>query len=201
VRIAETVAEVRAELRATNTKVHKRHAKAIAALESEREKVMAAITALDEKARPVLRKIEKELQANAPKANDFDWPEPDDGDEDGDPLFDSTREYVEQIDRYKEHQGKPTSVPKKSYSRSPATCTICGNAFEATSRNKTLTCSASCLKMLAWRTSRPDKIACSICGEPFQSIRGAKVCPNNDCRNAARRKPVSQQGQARRGRS
>ena len=40
-------------------------------------------------------------------------------------------------------------MPKKSYSRSPATCTVCGKAFEATSRNKTLTCSASCLKTLA----------------------------------------------------
>ena len=30
-----------------------------------------------------------------------------DADEDDDPLFDSTREYVEQVDRYKEHQGKP----------------------------------------------------------------------------------------------
>jgi hypothetical protein len=121
-------------------------------------------------------------------------PEPDDGDEDDDPLFDSTREYVEQIDRYKEHQGKPITVPKKSYSRSPAMCTVCGEAFAATSRNKTLTCSPSCLKTLVWRTSRPDKIACSICGEPFQSIRGAKVCPKKDCRNAARRKTVSQQG-------
>jgi hypothetical protein len=34
--------------------------------------------------------------------------EPEDGDEDDDPLFDSTRDYVEQIDRFKEHQAKPT---------------------------------------------------------------------------------------------
>ena len=30
-----------------------------------------------------------------------------DADEDDDPLFNSTREYVEQVDRYKEHQGRP----------------------------------------------------------------------------------------------
>jgi hypothetical protein len=35
------------------------------------------------------------------------WPEPRDADEDYDPLFDSTRDYVEQINRYKEHQDKP----------------------------------------------------------------------------------------------
>jgi hypothetical protein len=38
----------------------------------------------------------------------IDWPEPNEADEDPDPLFDSTRAYVEQIDRYKRHQGKPT---------------------------------------------------------------------------------------------
>jgi hypothetical protein len=32
----------------------------------------------------------------------YDWPH-----EDDDPLFDSTRDYVEQMDRYKQHQGKP----------------------------------------------------------------------------------------------
>jgi hypothetical protein len=38
----------------------------------------------------------------------IEWPEPDGGDEDEDPLFDSTRGYVEQIDRFKEYQQKPT---------------------------------------------------------------------------------------------
>ena len=31
------------------------------------------------------------------------------GDEDADPLYDSKRTYVEQIDRYKQHQGKLTT--------------------------------------------------------------------------------------------
>jgi hypothetical protein len=31
--------------------------------------------------------------------DDYDWPEADEGDEDEDPLFDSTRTYLEQIDR------------------------------------------------------------------------------------------------------
>jgi hypothetical protein len=39
---------------------------------------------------------------------DYEWPEPDDGDEDEDPLFDSRRSYMEQIDRYKAYQDKPT---------------------------------------------------------------------------------------------
>jgi hypothetical protein len=36
-----------------------------------------------------------------------------DGNEDEDPLFDSTRDYVEQIDRYKEFQGKATASNNK----------------------------------------------------------------------------------------
>jgi hypothetical protein len=36
------------------------------------------------------------------------WPLVEAADEHEDPLFDSTRGYVEQMDRYKEHQGKPT---------------------------------------------------------------------------------------------
>jgi hypothetical protein len=37
------------------------------------------------------------------------WPEPEDGDDDDDPLYDSTRNYLEQMDRYKQHQDKPTT--------------------------------------------------------------------------------------------
>jgi len=45
----------------------------------------------------------------APGLDGHEWPEPADGDEDNDPLYNSTRSYVEQIDRYKRHQGKPTT--------------------------------------------------------------------------------------------
>ena len=53
--------------------------------------------------------IAEELESEAPDPAEMDWPEPDDGDEDEDPLFDSTRDYVEQANRFKEHQGKPTA--------------------------------------------------------------------------------------------
>ena len=39
----------------------------------------------------------------------MEWPEPKEGDEDDDPLFDSARDYLTQIDSYKKFQGKPTS--------------------------------------------------------------------------------------------
>jgi hypothetical protein len=53
--------------------------------------------------------IAQELADEAPDVGAIDWPEPDEGDEDVDPLFDSTRDYVEQIDRFKAHQGKRTN--------------------------------------------------------------------------------------------
>jgi hypothetical protein len=59
-------------------------------------------------------------------------------DEDPDPLFDSTRSYVDQIDRYKAHQGKEIAKTQHTY-----VCQQCGSAFEA--RRKTARfCSKSC---------------------------------------------------------
>ena len=65
----------------------------------------------------------------------FTYREPVDGDEDDDPLFNSTREYVEQVNRYKEHQGKPTESVRKPYTFRPVTCVICGKSFEASKPN------------------------------------------------------------------
>jgi hypothetical protein len=45
-----------------------------------------------------------------------EWPEPRAGDEDDNPLFDSNRSYVEQMDRYKKHQSKPTQ--RQAYGQS-----------------------------------------------------------------------------------
>lgn len=69
---------------------------------------MAKHTIWAKRAQPVWHAIKEGLNAGAPDIGDFDWPLPEHGDEDDDPLFDSTRGYVEQIDRYKDHQGKPT---------------------------------------------------------------------------------------------
>jgi hypothetical protein len=72
----------------------------------------------------------------------IDWPEPEEGDEDPDPLFDSTRNYMEQLDRYREHQGKPEDASFKLFT---LTCQAvgCGRSFQ--SRYPTAkTCSKAC---------------------------------------------------------
>ena len=70
-----------------------------------------------------MRQIAEELESEAPSADDFDWPDPDEGFED--PLFDSTRDYVTQIDRYKEHQGKRTAAKERELKYSLRKCCVC----------------------------------------------------------------------------
>jgi len=62
--------------------------------------------------------IEDELQ-EASRGLKFEWPVPREGEEWPDPLFDSRRDYPEQINRYKEHQGKPTGRRRKQQTESP----------------------------------------------------------------------------------
>jgi hypothetical protein len=89
--------------------------------------------------------IEQDLLAAAPDAmypttDEFQWPEPADGWDD--PLFDSTRDYVSQVDRFKAHQGKPTARDVQT-SRFSSVCQICGTAFESKRRGAKF-CSVSC---------------------------------------------------------
>ena len=41
------------------------------------------------------------------------WPQPCEADEDPDPLYNSRRSYLEQIDRYKRHLGKPIQLYRR----------------------------------------------------------------------------------------
>jgi hypothetical protein len=172
-RISDTAAEIHAELDAANTEIYKRHAKAIAALEAERKKVLGAITTFEKKARPVLNKIKKELEAHAPDVDDFDWPEPDEGDEDDDPLFDSTREYLDQIDRYKAHQGKATeAAPRKKPRRITATCIVCAREFLTTLKTAK-TCSETCRHKLNYK---PRSRTESLESAHFHAAIGVPTC-------------------------
>jgi hypothetical protein len=114
-KMTEDAAEpVRAKLKRINAKVHKKHAKQIQSLRKEYAALVATHARWAKRAQPVWQAIEETLDAEAPDMSDFEWPEPDEGREDLDPLFDSTRDYVEQIDRYKEFQGMPTARRPKN---------------------------------------------------------------------------------------
>lgn len=81
----------------------------IKALTAEHKELARKFSQWRKKAEPVWHAIEESLQAEAPDLSGVDWPEPDEGDEDPEPLFNSWRTFVEQMNVYKEHQGKPTS--------------------------------------------------------------------------------------------
>jgi hypothetical protein len=100
-RVKEAAEDFDEEVEQTNDEALQRHTFELAGLVDEYRSLQQRIEALH-------GRIESELRSEAPDLNEIEWPEPDDGDEDEDPLFDSTRDYIEQIDRYKQHQGKPT---------------------------------------------------------------------------------------------
>ena len=106
----EVEAGLAAEIEEINARVLAKHADKLAKLKRQWREIAESIMRWQRAAKPVWRAIAEELEAEAPEPpDDVEWPEPDDGDEDVDPLFDSTRGYVEQLDRYKHHQGKPTT--------------------------------------------------------------------------------------------
>ena len=92
------------------------------ALRAERDEILEALKPIRKRLAPIIkradawrrrcealhRQIADELRQDEPDFSAVDWPEPAEGDEHPDPLFNSTRSYVEQIGRYKRHQDKPT---------------------------------------------------------------------------------------------
>lgn len=123
-RVSEEAVSFRAELREVRDGVLRRHAAKLATVRKDHGEIVGRINAeLKEIAKRYGKPFKKivdrhnrlqtaiaeELQAEAPDPELVGWPEPDEGDEDDDPLFDSTRDYVEQIDRFKRHQGKLTT--------------------------------------------------------------------------------------------
>jgi hypothetical protein len=163
-RISDVAGEVQSDLDEVNDEVHREHAEAIKELKAEHKKALAAIKAFEKKAKPILRRIEDDLSDQAPDLNAYDWPDPDDfeGDEDDDPLFDSTREFVEQVDRFKEHQGKP--ITGKAYDK---VCPQCGETFAAKISHARF-CSKKCSSAFDYeqRKVKYDKV-CKECGTDF----------------------------------
>jgi hypothetical protein len=113
--------EIREALGEVRESVLARHAASIDALLEEHECILEDLAGVEERFRDlsgqvevIFDQIEEDLEAEQPDLSDWEWPEPSEPNEDPDPLFDSRRSYLEQIDRYKRHQGKPTSDRRKA---------------------------------------------------------------------------------------
>jgi hypothetical protein len=143
--------------------VHIRYSDEIEELETERDSINAETAefiarwkqrseALLTKAKPLFSRMEQELANEAPDADEFDWPEPDAGDDDDDPMYDSTRDYLSQIDAYREHQGKGHEITELRFAH-PLTCEVCGNAYTAV-RSSSKTCGDECRRK-RWEAENP----------------------------------------------
>jgi hypothetical protein len=144
--LREAAREVRADLERIESEVRGRYREEIAVLEAERDSINAEAEealrrqneredALRDRTRPLFDRMSADLRDALPDVDDYDWPEADLGDDDPDALFDSTRSYVEQVDRFRLHQGKQR--PKALI------CEACGKSFKSM-RSTTKACSKTC---------------------------------------------------------
>jgi hypothetical protein len=95
------------ELDAASDTVRENFAEELAPFEARFQQLHANLAALLADVQPLYDRIRAALREEGNAIpDDADFPEPPEADEDPDPLYDSSRDYVEQIDRYKGHQGK-----------------------------------------------------------------------------------------------
>jgi hypothetical protein len=111
--------QIEEQLDDITTDAHDAHRDEIAALKTDWQRIVADIEAWQERAKPTWQAIADRLDQNRPFLDDVDWVPEFTAEEDPDPLFDSTRSYLEQIDRYKRHQGKPTSRKTRANGGAP----------------------------------------------------------------------------------
>jgi hypothetical protein len=174
--VDQAVSDAKDDLRQVESDVRDRYADQIKSLEEERASIKAdgraALRAVmlqfeerekafEERARPVLEAITEELKGEAPDVDEFDWPEPAAGEEHEDPLFDSTRSYVDQIGSYHAYQGKETEVVLWQDRKIICVCARagCGKNFPASaSRTQAKVCSPAC-RLAMKRARRKARLA------------------------------------------
>jgi hypothetical protein len=119
------------------------------ALDQARGRILEMEQRFIEEAEPLIIAMNAEIEVAAPDADDFDWPEAAEADDD-DPLYDSTRPYVEQVDRFREHQGKDSDVRLVRDKAIIKTCTECGKPFPSVMATQTV-CSMLCSTKRGYR--------------------------------------------------
>jgi hypothetical protein len=98
-----------------------------AAVEQVRDEIMRMERDFIERAEPVIETINSMTEQESPDPDRFDWPEPAEADEDDDPLYDSSRSYLEQVDRFRSHKGREDDPTVRRLHH--LTCEVCGNGF------------------------------------------------------------------------
>jgi hypothetical protein len=106
----EAAGEVYAEIHQISADLRRDFADRIEPLEVEwqaiQEGMQDRVRDWHDRAAVVWTEMTAALEERAPDFDAIEWPEPADGDEDPDPLFDSTRTYVDQMKAYRGFQGR-----------------------------------------------------------------------------------------------
>ena len=109
-RVAKAEKELRAVLAKREQAVADAHRWELDALEHEYAEIerdfAERVVGYAERHRAVWQAISEELDAERPDLDNYPMPEPLEGDELPDALYDSGRDYLEQLEVYKRHQGK-----------------------------------------------------------------------------------------------
>jgi hypothetical protein len=113
------------------------------------------------RAETVLDGIREALDDATPAIDDLaDWPTPTPDDPADDPLYDSHRGYLDQIARYRKHQGRDAN-PTKKRSAHDKICKICGTKFQSRHQDAEI-CGQAC-RNKKWRQEHPTK--CGMAGD------------------------------------
>jgi hypothetical protein len=125
----------------------------VAAIEQARDEIAELQQRFVDQAEPLIAGMDAELARARPDGHLLDWPEPDEADEwDDDPLYDSTRSYIEQVDRFREFQGRDSDVRLAVDRIISKTCLApdCRKVFETTVTQQKF-CSKACANRHAKR--------------------------------------------------
>ena len=98
-------------------------------IEKVHEKIDSMETELIAEAEALLPRMKAALDEEMPDPDEFDWPEPEEIEEDDDVLFDSNRDYVDQVDVYRVHRGDDPDVGLSIDREVTKTCKTCGKSF------------------------------------------------------------------------
>jgi hypothetical protein len=104
-------------------------------------------------AEALISTLSDEMLDAAPNPGLFDWPDPAEGEEDGDALYISTRDYVDQVDRFREHQRKDDDVRLAEDRTVTKTCVECSTPFTSANRRKRY-CGSNCANKAFKRSVR-----------------------------------------------
>jgi hypothetical protein len=127
-------------------------------IEDARDEIVAMERPLVAEAETLITQINAEFDEVVPDPEQFDWPEPG-ADEWDNPLYDSTRTYIEQVDVFRRHRGDDENVGLAADRVVTRNCALCGESFSFSGSTKRIYCSTSCRDKSSKKSARARRDA------------------------------------------